>query len=337
MTSVTNPCFIAWMFAALIFTSLTGCGGGSSGGSGAGSQTSAGTHSAAIITEEVFLPDTMYDMLAPGEESDYAIMAKQPVKTYIRDGQVVVCNYSPAHYVAVKVSDGSSTIASEIELRPWTRTKIRSNSTGTITVDIPVALNPVMRKFAEVTVQWGWKPHNFDPSNTLGNWKHVISGAQLRGFYILNYNMAHFISTPDFANAMGGTAIVIEDPVTYPNHQAIVSAMRSSTRIFNNWIVDGTPSGLGGGTILGLGANQPLWHADGSRWLAGNLQVAVWFHEFSHCFGFSHSSNMTYGQDDDHPAIPYVIQRAMLDVWQDKDGLIFPMADYVPPVQVVAN
>jgi hypothetical protein len=46
---------------------------------------------------------------------------------------------------------------------------------------------------------------------------------------------------------------------------------------------------------------------------------------------------MTYRQDDDHPAMPDVIERAMLKVWQDKDGLIFPMARYVPPVQAVAN
>ena len=75
---------------------------------------------------------------------------------------------------------------------------------------------------------------------------------------------------------------------------------------------------------MGLGINQPVRHIDPALWANGGMYTLAWFHEFAHCFGFSHASNMTYGQDAEHPEIPGLVQARMVKEWKERDGLLFP-------------
>ncbi len=316
---MSTPSLMGRLAACILLPSLfLACAGGS--GSKESSASNSNAH--AVVVEEVFKIDGTFTMLAPGDEDEYQIMAQQPVKSFIREGKAVIYNLSPAHYQDVQVSDTKGVLAVGLQLAPWTRTTIEAAQAGDVVVQIPQATNPILLKFAQIKVGWGWKPHNFDPTDTKTNWMSTMTGAQLRGVYTLNYNMAHFISSPAFEEEILSHAIILEG--NYADNAALVQAMRASTKVFNNWIVDGTVSGLGGGTTLGLGANQPVRHVDPILWAKGGMYTNTWMHEFSHCFGFSHGSNMTYGQDADHPEIPNVIENRMIKEWKERDGLLFP-------------
>ena len=55
-----------------------------------------------------------------------------------------------------------------------------------------------MSKFANIKTKWKWAPHNYDPDQTHANWWSDWTGAALRANYIMNYNMANFLSTDTF-------------------------------------------------------------------------------------------------------------------------------------------
>ena len=55
----------------------------------------------------------------------------------------------------------------------------------------------------------------------------------------------------------------------------------------------------------------------------------IWFHEFAHCLGFSHSSNMTYPQASPYNSdIPAKVQIAMVNLYKaDNNDPLFPPGD----------
>ena len=58
-----------------------------------------------------------------------------------------------------------------------------------------------------------------------------------------------------------------------------------------------------------------------------NNFAAIWFHEFAHCFGFGHNSNMTHAQSEPYNVdISGLVQNAIVDAYKanNDDPLIAP-------------
>jgi hypothetical protein len=195
-----------------------------------------------------------------------------------------------------------------------------------------------MLKFANVKTKWKWAPHNYDPDGTHDNWWTNWTGAALRANYIMNYNMANFLSTDTFKNVIVNDNITYADATTtwydsswgtYDNNSVIVSRMRDIGALFKIGVVHGgVPSGLGGGDVHGVAPHVLYDHMRSSVWERWN-GANIWFHEFSHCLGFSHSSNMTYPQAAPYDSnIAVKVQDAMTDAWkQDNTDPLFPPGD----------
>ena len=272
---------------------------------------------------------------------NYQFMAKSwtPLNAVHNDSEVYLYNFTPVDYENVSLSDNNGTFKSNIQIKAWNRIKYKHSVSGdNVSVTIPTSSNPIMSKFANVKTKWKWAPHNYDPDQTHPNWWTNITGAALRAYYILNYNMAYFLSTDSFESIIDNSTIQLEGADvkwynsswgTYDNNSMIVTRMRDIDVIFRIGVVHlGVASGLGGGDVHGMAPHVLYDHMRSSVWERWN-GANIWFHEFSHCLGFSHSSNMTYSQAAPYDSnIPVKVQDAMTDAWkQDKKDPLFPPGD----------
>ena len=250
-----------------------------------------------------------------GEKNlNYQYVAKSwsPLNTVHNESEVYLYNFTPIDYENVSISDNNGVFKSSIQIKAWNRIKYQHVVSGdNVTVTIPSSNNPIMLKFANIKTKWKWAPHNYDPDGTHDNWWTNWTGAALRANYIMNYNMANFLSTDTFKNVIVNDNITYSDATTtwydsswgtYDNNSVIVSRMRDIGALFKIGVVHGgTPSGLGGGDVHGVAPHVLYDHMRSSVWSNKGWNGAdIWFHEFAHCLGFSHSSNMTYPQ-----AAPY--------------------------------
>ena len=274
---------------------------------------------------------------------NYQYVAKSwtPLNTVHNESEVYLYNFTPIDYENVSISDNNGAFKSSIQIKAWNRIKYQHVVSGdNVTVTIPSSNNPIMLKFANIQTKWKWAPHNYDPDGTHDNWWTNWTGAALRANYIMNYNMANFLSTDTFKNVIVNDNITYSDATTtwydsswgtYDNNSVIVSRMRDVGALFKIGVVHGgTPSGLGGGDVHGVAPHVLYDHMRSSVWSNKGWNGAdIWFHEFAHCLGFSHSSNMTYPQ-----AAPYdsdisgKVQTAMVNAYkQDNTDPLFPPGD----------
>ena len=277
-----------------------------------------------------------------GEKNlNYQYVAKSwtPLNTVHNESEVYLYNFTPIDYENVSISDNNGAFKSSIQIKAWNRIKYQHVVSGdNVTVTIPSSNNPIMLKFANIKTKWKWAPHNYDPDGTHDNWWTNWTGAALRANYIMNYNMANFLSTDTFKNVIVNDNITYADATTtwydsswgtYDNNSVIVSRMRDIGALFKIGVVHGgVPSGLGGGDVHGVAPHVLYDHMRSSVWERWN-GANIWFHEFAHCFGFSHSSNMTHPQAAPYDSnIPVKVQDAMTDAWkQDNTDPLFPPGD----------
>ena len=277
-----------------------------------------------------------------GEKNlNYQYVAKSwtPLNTVHNESEVYLYNFTPIDYENVSISDNNGAFKSSIQIKAWNRIKYQHVVSGdNVTVTIPSSNNPIMLKFANIKTKWKWAPHNYDPDGTHDNWWTNWTGAALRANYIMNYNMANFLSTDTFKNVIVNDNITYADATTtwydsswgtYDNNSVIVSRMRDIGALFKIGVVHGgVPSGLGGGDVHGVAPHVLYDHMRSSVWERWN-GANIWFHEFSHCLGFSHSSNMTHPQAGPYDSnIPVKVQDAMTDAWkQDNTDPLFPPGD----------
>ena len=276
-----------------------------------------------------------------GEKNlNYQYVAKSwtPLNTVHNKSEVYLYNFTPVDYENVSISDNNGVFKSSIQIKAWNRIKYQHVVSGdNVTVTIPSSNNPIMLKFANVKTKWKWAPHNYDPDRTHTNWWTNWTGAALRANYIMNYNMANFISTDTFNNVIVNDNITYSDATTtwydsswgtYDNNSVIVSRMRDISALFRIGVVHGgNPSGLGGGDVHGVAPHVLFDHMRSSVWSNKGWNGAdIWFHEFSHCLGFSHSSNMTYAQEAPYDSdISGKVQTAMVNAYkQDNTDPLFP-------------
>ena len=277
-----------------------------------------------------------------GEKNlNYQYVAKSwtPLNTVHNESEVYLYNFTPIDYENVSISDNNGAFKSSIQIKAWNRIKYQHVVSGdNVTVTIPSSNNPIMLKFANIKTKWKWAPHNYDPDGTHDNWWTNWTGAALRANYIMNYNMANFLSTDTFKNVIVNDNITYADATTtwydsswgtYDNNSVIVSRMRDIGALFKIGVVHGgVASGLGGGDVHGVAPHVLYDHMRSSVWERWN-GANIWFHEFSHCLGFSHSSNMTHPQATPYDSnIPVKVQDAMTDAWkQDNTDPLFPPGD----------
>ena len=274
---------------------------------------------------------------------NYQFIAKSwtPLNTVHNNNTVYLYNFTPSNYDNVSLSDSNGTFKSNISIKAWNRIKYSHSTSGdNITVNIPTSNNSIMSKFANIKTKWSWAPHNYDPNQTHSNWWTNFTGAALRAYYTMNYNMAYSMSLDSFKSIfdnnqieMAGANVLWYDSTwsSYDNNSVIVSRMRNIDSIFRIGVVHGgVASGLGGGDVHGV-APHVLWDFMRSNsW--NNLGwngADIWFHEFAHCLGFSHSSNMTYPQTSPYDAdISKIVQTTIVDAYKsDNTQPLFPPGD----------
>ena len=287
-----------------------------------------------------------YSAWKNGEKNlNYQYIAKSwtPLNTVHNDSEVYLYNFTSIDYDNVSLSDSNGTFKSNISIKGWNRIKYSHSVSGdNITVNIPTSNNPVMSKFANIKTKWKWAPHNYDPDQTSSNWWTNITGPALRAYYTLNYNMAYYLSSDNFSSTITSSTIKLEGAdvkwfnsswASYDNNSVIVSRMRDIDAVFRIGIVyGGYPRGLGGRDLHGLYQGVLYNHMRSSVWSKsykpGN-GADVWFHEFSHCLGFGHDSNMTVAQSSPYDSyISAKVQTAMVNAYkQDNTAPLFPPGD----------
>jgi hypothetical protein len=282
-----------------------------------------------------------YSAWKNGERNlNYQFIAKSwtPLNTVHNSNTVYLYNFTPSDYDNVSLSDSNGTFKTNISIKAWNRIKYSHSTSGdNITVNIPTSNNPIMSKFANIKTKWSWAPHNYDPNQTHANWWTNFTGSALRAYYTMNYSMAYYLSLDSFQSIidnnsieMAGANVLWHDSSwsTYDNNSVIVSRMRDIDAIFRIGVVHGgVASGLGGGDVHGV-APHVLWDFMRSNswsslgWNGSN----IWLHEFAHCLGFSHSSNMTYPQSAPNDSnIPNLVQDSVVAAYNsDNSHPLFP-------------
>ena len=270
--------------------------------------------------------------ISGADNFEYIAKSWTPLNAINNSNQVFLYNFTPVAYEDVTISDSSGTIAANIEVASWSRKTFSHTTSGEISIDIPTEKNSVMLKFQKIKTKWSWAPTNYDPDGTHQNWWTGWTGEALKAFYTMNYNMAYFLSSTNFENVIVNDNITYADAnVTwhdsswgeYDNNSVIVSRMRENDAVFRLGIVHGgNPSGLGGGNVLGVAPHVLKDQMSSDSWTRLGWNGAdIWFHEFSHCFGFSHSSNMTYPQTGNYTSdIPAKVQKAMVAAYNSDNN-----------------
>lgn len=255
--------------------------------------------------------------------------SRHPLKVVQDDTRFSVYNFSPAEFRSVEITAGNSILVNAHTFRPWTVTEFYIQTDSPIELRVPEDINPIETKLRRIITHFSWVPHNFNPdANDSSNWVHGFTPQQLKNYYIMNYNMAYFISTNEFANVLTHASYDIytnsKIDMTPEERTQLVNNFRSTTKTLRIGIVRNV-SGLGGGTAHGV-ANYVLNnHINPERWtLSSGPGSYIWLHEFSHCMGYSHNSNMTYGQDSEHPEIPALLEDAMIQLYLESGDALFP-------------
>ncbi len=153
-----------------------------------------------------------------------------------------------------------------------------------------------MKKIGEIDSQWYIRFSAYSADSGHAYWRHMTPLLCRHGV-ALALNMAYMFSSEDF-----NVALDKYDGILYDNsHNPLdLDALRARIRDKNGLVLGRVTGvgGLGGGTTYGLADYCYLGvyfdsTAPGSN--PHSYPRQAMFHEFGHCLGYSHSSNMTYG------------------------------------------
>ena len=287
----------------------------------------------AVLPTPLLSPQSQTEILTGTYDSSYFVDVEltaksySPINSWFTNEQLHVVNFTPSNLINLRVKDPSGTIISRFNIPAWT--KLVFNDPGGTNVEVPETNNPIMTKFKQIITRLSWRPYNlhrhFINADWVDDyWATSVTGEQLRRFYIMNYNMAYYLSSDSFVQVM--TTNAINDLEGYSSPMAVVNAMRNQPRTLNLWgIVNFL--GLCGGNNFGI-ANFILFNTYFSRsfWVCNSCYAGthVWFHELAHVFGFSHGSNLTYFIPG-YPTIPYIIDEVLRRKYNNgEDIFVFP-------------
>lgn len=162
-----------------------------------------------------------------------------------------------------------------------------------------VSPDPHYQMLQKIKAQWTIRFSNFQwsPENPNGSWKE-LRAIMAREWVAITTNYAYMMTTPEydfilshFAEVMGGD-LYDNDKVTFtPAKYASEKARFLQPHTFNCGHTSSSIGGLGGDSTWGISQWNFYGHyASYSGWEA----IA---HEFGHCKGYGHNSNMTYGSN----------------------------------------
>ncbi len=150
------------------------------------------------------------------------------------------------------------------------------------------------------TIKAGWNisfsNYYWDGVNEAGNWREM-SAIYAREWVVMMTNYAYIVSLPEFKEIMFNYKKVlggnlhgnggVSDIFTREHYEALYNQFfQNRTYVLGR---TGMGGGLGGGTTLG--ADHWIFY---SHYISREGWHTV-IHEMSHCMGYSHNSNMTYG------------------------------------------
>ena len=257
-------------------------------------------------------------------EDNYELQANSysPISVRYTNQKLIVINFTPITLSNVNLKDSNDVVIQMFNIPAWTKVTFDEEVTAT-NVEIPENQNPIMAKFKKIKTRFSWIPHNYNPNNdSNANWESSVTGDQLRKYYVLSYNMAYFLSSDSFVQIM--TTNQINDLAHYSSATAVAETILESTKKLRFWVARNV-GGLGGGDVHGI-ANYVLErYSDPSQWDEIWTGVNVWFHEFAHCFGFSHNSNVAsnWFKDQGYPAIQEVVDEVKFRAFIDSGDILF--------------
>lgn len=286
-----------------------------------------------IMADELwrFNPDTMLLASEPKEvfydNSIRQFYADQPLQMNVNDeGALRVKFYSPILIKNVRVKARFSKLSSEWvdfayfdEIQPFVDVtfplpvkekeciytgvsgrKIRIPAQPNLTgkdVELSVECDdPFMQKIATINSHWNirFSPYQTDQGHAY--WRHMTP-LLCRHAIALALNMAFMFSSPEFNEELQKYDGILYDNAQNPiNLDALRNNIRNHGGLKMGRVVG--VGGLGGGQTYGLAdyCYTGVYHnstPEGSN--PHNYPREAMFHEYGHCLGYSHSSNMTYG------------------------------------------
>ncbi len=268
--------------------------------------------------------------------------SKSPIRVGFDYGdgyKLLIINYTPVTLSNVNITTSDGEVIRRFHLPAWSKlvfqdiNSIAFRNMGA-TVNIPETENPIMAKFKKIKTSFSWVPHNFNPGNDTNSfWQSFATGESLRNFYIMNYNMAYYLSSDSFEQIMTTNNIILRASLTslrtYDSPRAIFNFIRDLSRTIKIWIVrpDSGAGGIGGqNEYLGILASILKDYTVLSNWYRNGLTGAnTWFHEFGHLLGFGHDSNMASNAlGEEYPSIQELVSIAENNNFINNGDILFP-------------
>ncbi len=153
-----------------------------------------------------------------------------------------------------------------------------------------------MKKISTIDSRWYIRFSKYGADNGHANWRHMTPILCRHGV-ALALNMAYMFATQEFSDQLDTYDGILFDNSKNPID---LNALRGKIRNhggLNLGCVAGV-GGLGGGQTYGLAdyCYTGVYHdATAPDSNPHNYPRQAMFHEYGHCLGYSHSSNMTYG------------------------------------------
>jgi len=153
-----------------------------------------------------------------------------------------------------------------------------------------------IKKISTIDSRWYIRFSKFGADNGHANWRHMDPMLCRHGI-ALALNMAFMFASPEFNAELDTYDGILKDNAGNAiNLDALRSKIRSHGGLQLGRVVG--VGGLGGGQTYGLAdyCYTGVYHdatAPGSN--PHNYARQAMFHEYGHCLGYNHSSNMTYG------------------------------------------
>lgn len=156
--------------------------------------------------------------------------------------------------------------------------------------------DPFLAKIATIDSHWYIRFSKFGADNGHASWRHMTPILCRHGV-ALALNMAFMFASPEFSEALDTYDGILKDNSGNPiDLNALRNRIRTHGGLQLGRVVG--VGGLGGGQTYGLAdyCYTGVYHdatAPGSN--PHNYARQAMFHEYGHCLGYNHSSNMTYG------------------------------------------
>lgn len=156
--------------------------------------------------------------------------------------------------------------------------------------------DPFMAKIAEIDSRWYIRFSPYSADNGHAYWRHMDPFLCRHGV-ALALNMAYMFSSDYFNTALDEYDGILVDNAHNPiNLDALRTHIRNHGGLVLGRVVG--VGGLGGGTTYGLADycyKGVYFDATPAGSNPHNYPRQAMFHEYGHCLGYNHSSNMTYG------------------------------------------